>query len=334
MRAVTWSPELQLPDRPRVAALGAFDGLHLGHAGTIGHMLELARQRGAEATVLTFDPAPREFEDGVRQPGRRLTTVEEQFCRLREMGVDLTVLFEFPGRIREVEAEDFVRQVLVEQLRVVCVCASASHRFGRGGRGDLNLLRQLGLQYGFEVVTIAPVTLGDQRISSTLIRNLLQEGDVTRAAALLGRPYSILADVGEGAGLGAELGFPTANLRLPPEKLLPRDGVYAGVAGRASGDCAVMQQPRPAAINVGTAPTMGRGSRVVEVHLIGAHCDLRHTRLKVEFLRWLREERQFPDRAALVEQIARDVRECVATAQEAEVWCATGYRIEREPLDS
>ena len=331
MREVFWHPDLELPQRPRVVALGAFDGMHRGHESTIGRMRALAREAHAEATVLTFDPSPREFVEGVRQPGRRLTTVREQMCRLGELGVDLSVVIEFPGNIREIEPEDFVRDVLVGQLSATCVCASESHRFGRGGRGDLALLRMLGEQQGFEVVVIQPVVAEGERISSTRIRDLLAAGEVTPAAALLGRPYPIIAAVMAGHGMGTKLGFPTANLRIPPEKLVPADGVYAGWAGRTAGECARMDQPRPGAIHIGPAPTLGRDAHAVEVHLVGEHCDLLGVEIRVEFLRRLRESRAFPSREALIEQIGRDVVQTARIAAETGPWCTSEYLAQRPP---
>ncbi|MEA3402206.1 MAG: riboflavin biosynthesis protein RibF [Armatimonadota bacterium] len=303
-----WSPGLHFPTRPRAVALGAFDGLHLGHARTIQVMRSFAHRSGAEATVLTFNPSPREFEHGQRQPGRRLTPVDEQIYYLRRLGIDTVVLFEFPGRIHAVEPEEFVRDILVRQLSVVHVTGSRTHRFGRGGRGDLQMLHELGAEYGFGVETVSPVTLGGQRVSSTRIRDLLAECKVHQAGALLGRPYAICAPVVAGAGLGTNLGFPTANLRLPREKVLPGDGVYAGLSGKVrGGDYQAVEQPRPAAINVGLAPTVRGDERLVEVHLTGEQCDLRDSCIKVEFLRWLRDEEEFEDTEELSAQIGRDV---------------------------
>ncbi len=310
MREVTWHPQLELSDTPRVVALGAFDGVHRGHQSTLEQVRKLAEERNAESTVLTFDPGPREFVAGIRQPCTRLTTRAEQMCRLRQLELDLALVIEFPGMIRDLSPEHFIRDVLVGQLRATCVCASASHQFGRDGTGDLKLLCRLGRRYGFEVVVIDPVVVGGSRISSTVIRALLSRGDVAHAATLLGRPYALVADVVSGQGLGTSLGFPTANLRTAAEKLVPADGVYSGVAGEAVGPCAAITEPFPAAISVGMAPTVGRNTRVVEAHLIGAEGDLVGTTLTVQFLGWLRSEEAFADRDALVDQIRRDVAQC------------------------
>ncbi len=317
MRRVDWTPDLQLPDRPRVVALGAFDGVHLGHARTIRAMRRIARERDAEAAVLTFNPGPREFEGGVRRPGRRLTPIDEQMHYLRRLGVDLAVVFEFPGEVHAVEPEDFVRDVVVGQLNAIYVSASRTHRFGRGGAGDPALLHRLGETLGFRVQAVSPLMMGGDRVSSTRVRNLLASGKVHEAGALLGRPYAVYAPVVPGRGMGARLGFPTANLRIVPEKVLPRDGVYAGVCGRISGgDYEALEQPRPAAINVGLAPTVRGDERVVEVHVVGEECDLGGSSIEVQFLRRLRGETRFDSVEELSRQIGLDTAQVAAAAGE------------------
>ena len=305
-------------------------------------MRSIAHQRDAEAAILTFDPSPREFSDGERQPGRRLTTRDEQLYFLRKLGVDLAVVFEFPGEIHAVEPEDFVRDILVDQVNAVQVTASKTHRFGHMGRGDIDLLQQLGAEFGFDVEIIRPLMLGDDRVSSTRIRNLLDAGKVHEAGALLGRPYAIYAPVVTGRGLGSQIGYPTANMSIPPEKILPHDGVFAGLCGQVQeGDYQALEQPRPAAINVGMAPTVRGDERIVEVHMVGEQCDLRDATIKVEFLRWLRGEEKFEDTEQLSEQIGRDVDEVLSVAEspqgremeEFERLCATDYVVRRPGWD-
>ncbi len=342
MKRVDWSPALTLPDRPRVTALGAFDGVHLGHAKTIQAMRRIARTHDAEATILTFDPGPREFNGGDRLPGRRLTPLDEQLFYLRRLGVDLVVVFEFPGEIHAVEPEEFVRDVLVAQFSTVHVVASLTHRFGYRGSGDIHLLQKLGDELGFGVDILEPVLIGAERVSSTRIRDLLEEGEVHEAGGLLGRPYAIHAPVMTGRGMGRQIGYPTANLQIPPEKILPRDGVYSGLAGVVdSDDYETMEQTRGAAINVGLAPTVRDEERVVEVHVIGEHCDFRGKSLKVEFLRWLRAEEEFEDLKSLSKQIGIDTERAAAIAQapltaemrQFQRMCTTDHVIRRSDRD-
>lgn len=307
MERIDWHPDIELPQRPRVIALGAFDGVHLGHAQTIRTMRGIARDHEAEATVLTFNPGPREFNGGERLPGRRLTPIDEQLYYLRRLGIDLVIVFEFPGQIASMEPRDFVQEVLVRQLGAVHVIAGPTHRFGRRGAGDVDLLRKLGDEFGFGVQIVHPFMIEGERVSSTRIRDLLEEGQVHEAGALLGRPYAIISPVVSGRGVGGEIGYPTANLRIPPEKILPGDGVYAGLCAMVrEDDYETMEQARAAAINVGLAPTVRGDERVVEVHVVGEQCDFANASLKVEFLRWLRGEREFENLKALSEQIGAD----------------------------
>ena len=339
MRLVEWSPDLVLPDRQRVTALGAFDGVHLGHVKTIRTMRGIASEHDAQATVLTFDPGPREFKDGVHMAGRRLTPLDEQLFYLRRLGVDLVIVFDFSGEIREVEPQDFVHDILVGQFRAVHVVAGPTHRFGRRGSGDIELLRTMGAQLGYGVEIVHPVMVNGDRVSSTRVRDLLDQGSVHEAGALLGRPYAINAPVVSGRGMGTEIGYPTANLRLPPEKILPRDGVYAGLCGMIRpDDYEAMEQTRAAAINIGLAPTLRGDERVVEVHVVGEQCDLEGRSLKVEFLRWLRGEQEFESIKALSEQIGHDAKEAASIAgsrpgdelREFDRLCISNHRIRRD----
>lgn len=315
MRRVLDLERNDLGEAAHVVAVGAFDGVHLGHARVLKEARREAEERSVEAAAITFDPSPRELKDGVRQPGCRLTPVQEQLRRLEDLGLDLAVVLEFPGTIHEMAPEIFVREVLIGKLNAVCVCASETHRFGAEGRGDIRALRGLGRRLGFEVNTVAPRMMRDHRVSSTRVRDLLAEGRVSEAADLLGRPYALFGEVVEGRGVGKLLGFPTANVRIPREKTLPRDGVYAGVAAMVTTDYEMVEQPRPAAINIGTAPTFDRGQRLVEVHVVGPQTDLAGACLKVEFLRWLRPEQRFADQEALARQIEEDVARTRALAE-------------------
>ncbi len=299
----------------RVVAVGAFDGVHLGHARILSQARREARQRGVEVAAMTFDPSPRELKDGVRQPGRRLTPVQEQLCLFEDLGLDLAVVLKFPGTIREMPPESFVSEVLIGKLNAVCLYASESHRFGAGRRGDIRLLGELARRFGVDLVAPRPQMVNDRRVSSTWVRELLAEGRVSEARELLGRPYAAFGEVMQGRGVGRLLGFPTANVRIPPEKFVPRDGVYAGVAARVTADYTAIEQPRPAAINIGTAPTFGRGQRVIEAHVIGPQTDLAGASLKLEFLSWLRAEQRFADEGALVRQIEEDVARAQALAE-------------------
>jgi len=308
----------QVGAAPHVVAVGAFDGVHLGHVHTLREVCQQARKRGVASAALTFDPSPRELDAGIRQPGQRLTPLHEQLHLLEHLGLDLALVLEFPGTVQQMPPETFAREVLVGALNAVCVCASETHRFGAGGRGDVRGLQRLARDLGFEVIVAEPFTVNARRVSSTWVRELLAQGQVHEAAALLGRPYAIFAEVVSGRGAGASLGFPTANLRIPPEKTIPRDGVYAGIAARVTADCEPLEEVRPAAINVGSAPTFGREDHLVEAHIVGQQDDLGGAHLKIELLRWLRRVQRFADEDALARQIAEDVNRSREAAQASE----------------
>jgi riboflavin kinase/FMN adenylyltransferase len=250
--------------------------------------------------VLTFDPHP----DAVLRPENApslLTTSEEKLSLLRDLGVQLSVVAEFNARLAATAAEVFVKEVLVAQLRARCIIVGADWRFGAGGRGTPALLRALAPGLGYRVSVVAPVIDGGAETSSTRIRALVNSGDVMAAAKLLGRPYWASAGVVRGDGMGRRLGFPTANLDISHEKLLPANGVYASRAGQ--------RRYRPAVSYVGTRPTFDcRRRRRVEVHLLDYRrpVDLVGRRMKVEFVSRLREDRRFRSQEALVEQIGRD----------------------------
>ncbi|MDI6871591.1 MAG: bifunctional riboflavin kinase/FAD synthetase [Bacillota bacterium] len=292
-------------DRP-VLALGFFDGVHRGHQALVRRALADARQQGRAAGVLTFEPHPLT----VVKPGRTvelLTTEEEKERLLAGLGLDEAVIYPFSRSLAGLPAEAFVREILVDQLAVAEVVVGYNFTFGAGGAGHYGLLRRQGEVLGFRAVMIPPVTVHRKVVSSTAIRERLMAGQVDEAWRMLGYPYFVSGRVGRGAGRGQKLGFPTANLELPPEKLIPRDGVY--VAGSTlPGE----QSERLSVAAVGRALTFAGDRRQVEVHLPGYTGDLYGAAVKVSFYRRLREMRRFPSREALQAQVSEDVRRAEA----------------------
>ena len=265
---------------PRAVALGSFDGVHLGHR----RVLQAAVDAGVRSTVVTFYPHPRTVL------GNRvdlLATLERRLELLEEAGVDETLVVEFTLELAEYEPEEFAERIL-RPIGTGVVVAGEAFRFGRARRGDLALLEGLG----FDVRRV-PLLEG---ISSTRIRQLLQAGEIEQAARLLGRPPEVEGVVVSGDERGGTLGFPTANLRVDPELLVPEYGIYAGAtAGHR------------AAVSIGVNPHYGGTERRVEVYLLDFEGDLYGKRLVVELWERLRDERAFASEAELVEQIAEDV---------------------------
>ena len=275
------SPD-ELAPRPRAVAVGTFDGVHRGHRRVLA--AALAAAPALEPTVVTFWPHPRLVlgnEVGL------LTTLERRLELLAAAGIPETVVVEFTPELAQTEPETFVRELL-QPLGARLVVAGADFRFGRGRRGDLDLVAKMGLE-------VERVEL-DDGVSSTAIRRALRAGAVHDAARLLGRPAEVEGVVVSGDARGGTLGFPTANLRLDPELLVPGYGIYAGWA-----------EGHRAAISIGTNPHYGGEERRVEAFLLDFTGDLYGRRLVVQLWEWLRDESAFATEQELVAQIARDV---------------------------
>lgn len=289
---------------PVVLAVGVFDGVHLGHQAVIRRAQDLARACGGTAVVLTFDPHPGRV---LRPDGgpRLLTTTDQKLELIFGMGVDAVLLLGFDLELAAREAGDFVRELAGACSPLGGICVGSNWSFGRGRGGNFELLRGLGEELGFEAVGVEAVESVDAAgvISSTAIRASVEAGRMEEAAALLGRPYAVRAEVVRGQELGRRLGFPTANLVVRNDALL-RDGVYAVrvlVDGRAWN----------AVLNYGLRPTVAEGvpERVMEAHLLGFAGDLYGREVEVAFHRWLRAEQRFDGVDALKAQIARDCAE-------------------------
>ena len=283
---------------PSVVALGAFDGIHLGHRAILGTAVERGRARGARVVACTFDRHPMEVLNPARAPVP-LTTLAEQLTLIAETGVDLTLVLAFTPELAGIEPEAFTQDIIVGRLHAQEVVVGYNHTFGRGARGDAALLCAVGEPIGLQTHVVPPLLVDGVPVSSSEIRTVLREGDVVRAARYLGRPYSIAGPVTHGDGRGRTLGFPTANLD-PERPLLVPTGVYAC---RAEVDGAIHR----AVVNVGVRPTFGDNALTIEAHLMDVSADLYGRSLRLKFIARLRGERKFAGVDELREQIARDV---------------------------
>ena len=291
-RPLTW--------RSPVLALGNFDGLHRGHVKIVERIQRGALERGGTSVVLTFDPHPPRVLRPDKAPAL-LMTKAQKLDALARAGVQGAAVVRFSTEMSQWEPDAFVGTVLVEWLRVAEVWVGADFLFGRNRSGNFTLLKALGAQYGFRAEKIDPIRYKDFVVSSTRIRRLVGEGRVDEAGALLGHHYALDGVVVEGAKRGRELGFPTANLATENE-LVPPHGVYATAI---TVDGAVY----PSVTNIGQRPTFGDHlATTVEAHLIDRTMDLYGKTVRLAFVQRLRDERKFPDLAALQEQIAADVR--------------------------
>jgi riboflavin kinase/FMN adenylyltransferase len=280
-----------------VATIGNFDGVHLGHRAILRRLGEWKRELGLPATVISFEPLPREYFGG-RSRVARLVSLREKLELLHAFGVDRLLCLRFNEGLADLEAEAFVENILVAGLAVKHLVIGDDFRFGRGRSGDEALLERLGHTRGFGVSDAPTIVLDGGRVSSTRIRAALAVGDLDLAGRLLGRPYRLSGRVMHGDERGRLLGFPTANLAVRPRVAL--SGVYA-VTVRG----AVEDEVRGIA-NLGRRPTVGGEGTRLEVHLLDFSGDLYGRRLEVSFLHKLRDECRFDSLEMLTAQIRAD----------------------------
>ncbi|MER5867783.1 bifunctional riboflavin kinase/FAD synthetase [Kitasatospora sp. NPDC002040] len=288
-----------------VVTIGSFDGVHRGHQLIISRAVKRARELEAKAVVVTFDPHPSE----VVRPGSHPPLLAPQPRRaelIEALGVDAVLVLPFTMEFSKESPEFFVQQVLVEALRARLVIEGPNFRFGHRAAGNVELLAELGRSADFEVEVLDLQVRGQagdgEPFSSTLIRRLVAEGDLTGAAEVLGRPHRVEGIVVQGAQRGRELGFPTANVDTVPHSAIPADGVYAGWLTAAG-------ERMPAAISVGTNPTFDGTERTVEAYAIDrVGLDLYGLHVAVDFLAYLRGMEKFDSIDALLDRMADDVK--------------------------
>ena len=294
-----------------VVTIGVFDGVHLGHQRIVARAAEIGARLGLPVVAITFDPHP----DEVVRPGSHppfLCSPRRRAELLAGLGADAVCVIPFTLDFSRLDPDEFVRTVLVERLHAAAVVVGEDFRYGHKAAGDVALLAKLGEKYEFSAEGMP--LLGDDgaRISSTLIRELLEAGDVAAAAKELGRPHRVEGVVVRGHQRGRALGFPTANLETPPHTAIPADGVYAGWLARLNSDGNTAER-WPAAISIGTNPTFGEGKRTVEAYALDrSDLDLYGVHAAIDFTERLRGTLRFDSVDALVEQMARDVDEARA----------------------
>jgi riboflavin kinase / FMN adenylyltransferase len=305
-----WCPVL---DTGTVVTVGEYDGVHRGHRTVISEMHRMAAERGCRTAVVTFDRHPATIVRPESAP-KLLCDLDHKLELLADTGVDYTLVVEFDERQAMVPPEDFARQVLGECLQARVVVVGADFHFGHQRRGNVEMLRQMGLEYGYEVnglPLVKQLTGEGEVISSTSIRAALAAGDVERAHRLLGRPFEVRGTVTAGDRRGRTIGFPTANLPTTPDLQVPQNGVYAAWYERPDGSL------YPAAVNIGTRPTFYEFAErpLIEAHLVGFRGDLYGETAKLRFVARLRGEKRFDGIEALQAQLIKDVDESVRILQ-------------------
>lgn len=282
-----------------LVTIGVFDGVHRGHAQLIGRAVRRARELAVPSVLMTFDPHPAEVVRPGSHPAQ-LTTLRRRAELVEQLGVDVFCVLPFTVELSRLQPDEFVHELLVERLHVAAVVVGENFTFGHKASGDVELLRELGTRFGFTAEGAGLVSQGDVTFSSTYIRSCIDAGDVTAAAAALGRPHRVEGIVIRGDHRGRDLGYPTANLSTPRYAAVPADGVYA---------CWFVHRGRElgAAVSVGTNPTFSGRERRVEAFVLDLDEDLYGEQVALDFVARLRGMERFDSVEQLLEQMERDV---------------------------
>jgi riboflavin kinase / FMN adenylyltransferase len=289
-----------------VVTVGVFDGVHRGHQLIVARAAEVGRELGLPVVAVTFDPHP----DEVTRPGSHppfLSSGRRRAELLAGLGADAVCVVPFTLAFSRIDPEEFVRTVLVERLHAAAVVVGQDFTFGHKARGDVALLDKLGEKYDYTAEGLPLLVLDGMTVSSTSIRQLLAEGNVTEAAKLLGRPHRVEGVVVRGHQRGRQLGFPTANVESPPHTLVPADGIYAGWLSTLD-EAGTETNRWPAAISIGTNPTFDGQVRTVEAYALDrTDLDLYGLHAAIDFAVRLRGTLRFDSVDALIEQMHEDV---------------------------
>ncbi len=284
-----------------VATIGNFDGHHLGHRALLQTVVETARKAQGTALVLTFEPHPVKIL-APHVDLKFLTTVEEKLAHFETAGIDEVVFLEFTPTFAAMSPDQFAEDILHRSLTLAELFVGNHFAFGKGRTGRIDDLVRFGKQYGFRVHPVTPVVMEGDVVSSSRIRRLILEGKMEQATVLLGRVYGIRGAVVHGVQQGQAMGWPTANLRIPADRVVPPDGVYAARAVYGG-------QTFDAIAYIGTRPTFEAGERLIEVNLLGQTSDLYGQEIIVQFVARVRGDHVFTSADELSKQIARDVEQ-------------------------
>jgi riboflavin kinase/FMN adenylyltransferase len=291
------------PHKEVLLTVGVFDGVHAGHRYLLQGLQQRAAERNLLSGVVTFNPHPQ----SVLRPDAHLpwlSDLDDRVTTFQHLGVDIVAVLTFTPKLAQLSARDFV-SLLKTYLKMRGIVVGPDFALGRGGEGDINLLRTLGDEMKFSVEVMAPYTIDGEVVSSTLIRQALVQGDMRRVEKLMGRPFYLKGKVITSDKRGRLLGFPTANVDVGAQQALPNNGIYA-TATQVDG------KRFPSATNIGTRPTFGEGKKMVETHLLNYEANLYGKEIRVEFVEKLRDEKRFASSEELRTQIEQDVQKVEA----------------------
>lgn len=290
-------------NKKAVVTVGSFDGLHKGHKKIIEELISTAKKNNETSVVVTFDPHPRSVLSQFSEVSI-LTSLDEKKFILENIGVENLFVIHFTREFSQLSSEEFIQKFIVEKLKASHIIIGHDHKFGKDRLGDENKLREIGEKFGFTVSSVQPVCINDVTISSTKIRNFILVGDLDNANLFLGRYYSICGIVVKGAQRGRTLGFPTANVQLDdPKKALPKVGVYVT-------KCFLRDEVKYGVMNIGFRPTFENKHELVpEVYILDFNRDIYGEKIRIEFIKRLRDEKKFNSKDELINQIENDKKE-------------------------
>ncbi|RKT02130.1 riboflavin kinase/FMN adenylyltransferase [Chryseobacterium defluvii] len=286
--------------KPLALSLGMFDGVHLGHKCIIDELIKVGSENNLETSVLTFWPHPR-FVFNPNEDLKLLNTLDEKTLLMEKYGINNLFLKEFDKEFRNLTGEEFVRQILVDQLNVKYLIIGYDHSFGKNKSGNFELLQKLSKELDFEVEQMEAINIHENNISSTKIRNALLTGKIKEANEMLGYSYSVSGKVAHGKKIGRTIGYPTANIETDSIKLLPQKGAYIV-------EVYVKGQQYKGMLSVGTNPTVNGEKLTVEVYILDFNEDIYEEKIMVKFRDFLHEEIKFENLEKLIERLDEDKR--------------------------
>lgn len=288
-----------VPNQPTVVTIGTFDGVHIGHQQIVKRLISTAKNEGLKSVILTFFPHPRmvlQKDTSIKL----INTIDERHNILDALGLDYLLIKKFTKAFSRLPAEDFVKQILVDKLHAKKVIIGYDHRFGRNRNANIEDLKRFGNQYGFEVEEISAQDINDVAVSSTKIRNALNEGDIAKANAYLGYNFMITGTVVKGKALGRQLGFSTANIKVEETyKLIPKYGAYIVSS-------IIDNEKVFGMLNIGVNPTVNGQTESIEVHFFNFNKDIYNQTIQIDLIERIRDEQKFDSIEALKSQLIKD----------------------------
>ena len=285
-----------------IATIGTFDGIHIGHQKILNSLARFAKENSLKSVVITFDPHPRKVINK-KNSIELINTIEEKKEKIKTLGIDYLIVQKFDEKFSETEANKFV-EILKNNINIEKLIVGYDHRFGKNRNADINDLKKYGKELNFEVIEIDALEIEEVNISSTKIRSAIKEGNIRLANSYLGYNFFLSGEVVKGHSRGKELGFPTANLKIDEDKIIPKNGVYLVKSKIDHQDIYGM-------MNIGYNPTFNNKSKKIETHFFNINKNLYGKIIKIELLEYIREEKRFETVDDLIQRLKLDREKCL-----------------------